>query len=298
VGVSEDDEGSDKEEQLSKLLGRTSTLYVQRFAAPGAFCGLSAQQSEKNLSLLLPRAEVDDFVHEGDAVEAFVYLDSEDRPVATLVEPRLKLGEVAFLEVRDVNQYGAFVDWGLPKQLLVPFKEQTRDVQPGDWEPVALDIDRTGRLVGTMKVREYLEDGGAFERNEWVSGEAWRFDPAIGLFVILERRFVGLLPAHEHHSLRRGEQAKFRIAHVLRDGKIELSLRGLVHEEMADDGKIILAKLSGANAPKISDRTSPDQIRSLFGLSKKAFKRAVGGLLKEGVVTFDDQGNIVVKAKK
>ena len=130
-----DDSESDKAEQLSKLLGRTSTLFVQRFAAPGAFCGLSAQQSEKGLSLLLPRAEVDDFVHEGDAVEAFVYLDSEDRPVATLVEPRLKLGEVAFLEVRDVNQYGAFVDWGLPKQLLVPFKEQTREVQPGDWEP-------------------------------------------------------------------------------------------------------------------------------------------------------------------
>ena len=149
-----------------------------------------------------------------------------------------------------------------------------------------------------MKVREYLEDGGAFERNEWVSGEAWRFDPEIGLFAILERRFVGLLPAHEHHSPAARRAGQFRIAHVLRDGKIELSLRGLVHEEIAGDGEVILAKLRAANAPRVSDRTSPEEIRALFGLSKKAFKRAVGGLLKEGVVTFDDRGNFVVKAKK
>lgn len=290
--------GDDKARVLAELVGRTSTLYVQRFAAPGAFCGMTPRASEGSVAVLLPRAELDDYVQEGDALEAFVYLDSEDRPVATLVRPAIERGQVAFLEVRDVNRFGAFVDWGLPKQLLVPFKEQTRELEVGDWEPIALELDRTGRLVGTMKVREYLEDGGAFERNEWVLGEAWRFDPAIGLFVILERRFVGLLPAHEHHSLRRGEQAKFRIAHVQRDGKVELSLRGLLHEQLNDDGEIILAKLRAANGPKVSDGTSPEQIRALFGLSKKAFKRAVGGLLKDGRVAFDRDGFFVVMRDK
>jgi predicted RNA-binding protein (virulence factor B family) len=290
--VSDDDTSA-----LEELFGRTSTLFVQRFATPGAYCGPTPEASEGSPSLLLPRAEVDDYVREGDAIEAFVYLDSEDRPVATLVQPRLERGQVAFLEVRDVNRFGAFVDWGLPKQLLVPFKEQTRELQVGDWEPIALDLDRTGRLVGTMKVREYLEDGGAFERNEWVVGEAWRFDPEIGLFVILERRYVGLLPAQEHHALRRGEQGKFRIAHVQRDGKLELSLRGLVHEELASDGEVILAKLRAAGGPQVSDRTSPEEIRALFGLSKKAFKRAVGGLLREGAVTFDERGNFAVSGK-
>jgi predicted RNA-binding protein (virulence factor B family) len=287
----------DKRAELAEVIGRTSTLYVQRLAAPGAFCSVDEQPGPASPLVLLPRGEIDEYLREGDAFEAFVYLDSEDRPVATLVEPRLERGQVAFLEVRDVNRFGAFVDWGLPKQLLVPFKEQTRELAVGDWEPIALDLDRTGRLVGTMRVREFLEDGGAFDRNEWVSGEAWRFDPAIGLFVILERRYVGLLPAHEHHALRRGEQAKFRVAHVQRDGKVELSLRGLLHEELAGDGQIILDKLRGARPPRVSDRTSPEQIRELFGLSKKAFKRAMGGLLKDGTVTFDREGFFVLRDK-
>ncbi|MFT3928036.1 MAG: S1-like domain-containing RNA-binding protein [Myxococcales bacterium] len=290
--------GSDQAVELTELLGRTVTLYVQRLGAPGAFCSLSREAKPSDPSVLLPRNELDEYVHEGDALEAFVYLDSEDRPVATLAEPKLELGQVAFLEVRDVNRFGAFVDWGLPKQLLVPFKEQIRELAPGDWEPIALDVDRTGRLVGTMRVREFLEDGGAFERNEWVPGEAWRFEPAIGLFVIIERRYVGLLPAHERHGLKRGEQAQFRVSHVQPDGKVELSLRGLGHEERASDGEKILAKLRAGKAPGLSDRTSPEEIDALFGLSKKAFKRAMGGLLKEGSVTFDRDGCFVVREKK
>ncbi len=281
--------------ELAELIGRTSTLFVQRLTAPGAFCGPTPKPAPGEPSVLLPRAELDEYLHEGDSFEGFVYLDSEDRPVTTMAAPRLELGQVAFLEVRDVNRYGAFVDWGLPKQLLVPFKEQTRELAVGDWEPIGLDLDRTGRLVGTMRVREFLEDGGAFERNEWVSGEAWRLEPAIGLFVILERRYVGLLPVQEPHALRRGEQAMFRVAHVQRDGKVELSLRGLLHEELASDGKIILEKLRGKRPPRVSDRTSPEELRALFGLSKKAFKRAVGGLLKDGTLTFDREGYFVLR---
>jgi predicted RNA-binding protein (virulence factor B family) len=127
-----------------------------------------------------------------------------------------------------------------------------------------------------------------------VQGEAWRFDPEIGLFVILERRALGLLPAAEPHRLRRGQSASFRVAHVHRDGKVELSLRGLGHEEQADDAALILERMRKSRAVRVSDRTSPEELRALFGLSKKAFKRAMGKLLKERRVRFDDDGCYVL----
>jgi predicted RNA-binding protein (virulence factor B family) len=277
---------------LDDLLGYTSTLVLQRFAAPGAYLGLKGFEQP---SILLPRSELDEHMQEGDALEAFVYLDSEDRPVATLKRPLLERDQVTFLEVKDVNRFGAFVDLGLPKQLLVPFAEQTRDLRTGDLEPIGLGLDRSGRLAGTMRIRELLEEGGEFTRNEWVEGEAWRLEPEIGLFVILERRHVGLLPAGEHHRLQRGERTKFRVAHVQPDGKLELSLRGLGHEELASDAERILRKLQQPNPPRVSDHSSPEELRAHFGLSRKAFKRAVGRLLKEGQVAFDEHGYFVAR---
>jgi uncharacterized protein len=127
-----------------------------------------------------------------------------------------------------------------------------------------------------------------------VEGEAWRQDPEIGLFVIVERGFVGLVPRHEPHTLSRGQAARFRVTHVFPDGKFELSLRGHAHEEMESDGDKILQFLKRPGAPKLGDKSDPEQIRRLFGLSKKAFKRAVGGLLRERLVDIDDQGFVRV----
>jgi predicted RNA-binding protein (virulence factor B family) len=204
----------------------------------------------------------------------------------------LEPGDVAFLVVSDLTEFGAFVDWGLPKQLLIPFAEQTRDLAVGDRIPVGVFIDNTGRFAGTMKIREFLFDDGEFGLDEWVDGEAWRNEPGVGLFVIVERRFLGLVPASEPHRLQRGQAASFRIARILQDGKIELSLRGQVHEQLAADAQHVLTTLRDRDLPTISEHAHPDQIRALFGLSKKAFKRAVGRLLKEGSVTLDQDGYI------
>ncbi len=244
-------------------------------------------------TLLLPGPEIPEGASEGDTLEVFVHLDSEDRPVASTRRPYVQLEEVAFLEVSQVTRFGAFVDWGLPKELLVPFAEQTRQLEEGDREPIGLVLDRSGRLAGTMRIRELLESGGDFELDEWVDGEAWRKEPGVGVFVILERRFLGLLPASEPNTLQRGEAASFRIANVLADGKLELSLRGRAHEELEDDANEVLAALVRPGAPAISERASPEQIRAQFGLSKKAFKRAVGRLLKEGSVRVDADGRVV-----
>jgi uncharacterized protein len=275
-------------------LGRWVTLPVRRFGPPGAFLGI---EPEGAATLLLPAREVPVAAREGDPIEVFVYLDSEDRPIATTIAPRLTLGEVAFLTMTDVTHFGAFADWGLPKELLVPGGEQIRDLYRGDRAAIGLFIDDSGRLAGTMKVSEMLGKKGDFQLDEWVHGEAWRSEPGLGVFVILERRFVGLLPASEPHRLARGDAARFRIASVLPDGNMEVSLRGHAHEEVGSDAERILSVLRRPGAPQVGDHSSPEQIRALFGLSKKAFKRAAGKLLKERAVMIDPRGLLALRPR-
>jgi predicted RNA-binding protein (virulence factor B family) len=277
------------------ILGRIVRLVVLRLGDPGAFLAPHESSEPGTPTILLPRAEVPGGSKAGDVLEVFVYLDSEDRPIATVGEPKLTIGEVAFLTVTDVAPFGAFVDWGLMKELLVPLREQVREMKRGERHPVGLYVDDTGRLAGTTRVTEMLKDRPDVELDEWVSGEAWRSEPGIGVFVIVEQRFVGLVPAVEPHGLTRGQAATFRVSNILPDGKIELSLRGAAHEELEKDAASILEKLSRAPATGPSridagDRSTPDHIRAVFGVSKKVFKRAAGRLLKLGSVTIDAEG--------
>ncbi len=273
---------------LRDLLGRHLSLTVRHLDPSGALLSGSPEEDE---TVLLPRSEVPPGTAAGDELSVFVYLDSEDRPLATRRRPRLALGRVAFLRVTDCTKFGAFVDWGLAKELLVPFAEQTTELCVGDRHPIGLYVDVRDRLAGTMRVSEMLsQERAELELDRWVDGEAWRFDSEIGLFVIVEQAHVGLVPADEPHRLSRGDSARFRVTSVLPDGKIELSLRGHAHEELANDAQKILDRLGRSDAPRVGDRSSPDEIRAIFSLSKKAFKRAVGRLLKERAVVIDEEG--------
>ena len=275
------------------LLGRRVTLRIRRFAAAGAF--LAVDDDPQGPTLLLPDQEVPAGARVDDEVAVFVYLDSEERPIATTAPVRLALGEVTFLEVTSTTAIGAFVAWGPGKELLVPFAEQAKELVVGERHPIGLYLDKSRRLAGTMFVSEMLEgDRRKLVLDEWLVGEAWRNDPEIGLFVILERAFVGLVPASEPHRLGRGEVARFRVANLLPDGKVVLSLRQHAHHELEADAAKILAVLARPGAPTVGDRSSPDEIRELFGISKKAFKRAVGRLLKERTITLDDRGAIAL----
>lgn len=245
------------------------------------------------------RLAVDDVrtsVVAGDTPEVFLGEDRTGRPIATRRRPRIALGEVSFLTVTASSALGAFVDWGLSEPLLVPREEQTWDMVRGDRYPVGLILAASGHLIGTMRVAEMLHGVGAFTEGEWVRGEAWRHDEQRGVFVILQRRYVGLLPSEEPHSLAEGEEADFRIAQCLSDGKVVLSLRRHAHEEISRDAQHVLTVLSEENAPAMGDDSSPEQIRLRFGLSKKAFKRAVGRLLRQGDVVLD-RGRIAVRRK-
>jgi hypothetical protein len=273
---------------IEDALGRRTRLAIRRITDPGAFLG--------EIEVLLPTKEIPAGARAGDELDVFIYLDSDDRPIATTRTPLLARGEVAFLTITAVTDIGAFADWGLGKELLIPFAEQSRDLFAGERQPIGLYLDKSGRLAGTMFVSDMLaERPRRAQLNEWIEGVAWRNDPDIGLFAILERAFVGLVPASEPHRLTRGEPAKFRVAHVQPDGKLVLSLREQAYKVRASDGEAILAVLSRPNAPRIGDRSDPETIRELFGLSKKAFKRAVGGLLKAGQVRIDAGGFIVAK---
>jgi predicted RNA-binding protein (virulence factor B family) len=279
-------------------------MRVERVGPPGAFLATDGARNPARRDggelVLLPRGELTDDVRVGEALDVFLHLDSEGRAIATTRVPRLVLGEVAFLEVTACTRIGAFVDWGLPKELLVPFAEQTRELRVGDRVPVGLYVDASGRLAGTMRVTEMLSSSGGaeFALDEWVLGEAWRYERGIGVFVIVERRFVGLLPESEPHRLSRGDEARFRVAHVFPDGKIELSLRGHAHHELASDADRILGALSRPDAPRLGDASSPEEIRDALAMSKKAFKRAAGRLLKSGKAALDADGYLVVHKPK
>ncbi|HYQ16711.1 MAG TPA: S1-like domain-containing RNA-binding protein [Polyangiaceae bacterium] len=283
---------------FTHLLGRFAELELRRIGDSGGF--LAEVDSEPNApTLLLLGRELADDAKEGDRLEVFVYQDSEGRPLATTASPKLALGEVAFLRVTARTPFGSFVDWGLPKELLVPLGEQTADLYIGARQPIGVYLDDTGRLTGTMRISEMLTTrSSGFEQDAWVEGEAWRNDPEIGLFVILERAIVGLLPREEPHTLRRGDAASFRITNILPDGKLELSLRAHAHEQLADDAQHVLELLQRPGAPQVGDQSSPDDLRELFGLSKKAFKRAVGRLLKEGAVEITARGHVRPLAAK
>jgi predicted RNA-binding protein (virulence factor B family) len=281
------------------LLGKSATLAIRRFGAAGAFLAeLIDSPGPEDPTILLLGSEIPEGAREGDQVRVFIHLDSEDRPIATTRKPKLELFEVAFLTVTARTSFGAFFDWGLAKELLVPLAEQTTELVVGGRQPIGLYVDDTGRLAGTMKIAEMLDhDEPSFVRDAFVQGEAWRNDPDIGLFVIVERRWVGLVPVSEPHTLSRGQAARFRVTHVHSDGRIELSLRRRAHEELDDDAERILRRLSAASPPRIGDHSDPDEIREQFGLSKKAFKRAAGRLFKRGDVEIDPDGYVSLKKR-
>lgn len=278
------------------LLGKTTKLAIKRFGSPGAFLDVSAYDTRsKDATVLLIGAEIPERAEVGDEVEVFVHLDSEARPIATTRRAHLERGQVTFLKVTAKTAFGSFVDWGLAKELLVPFAEQVTEMREGSRHPVGILLDETHRLIGTTRVAEILaRSRGSVTPGAYLEGEAWRDEDA-GLFVILEKSFVGMLPAAEPHALSRGEKARFRVSRVLADGKVELSLRAPAHEESANDAAKLLAFLGRPGAPRVGDKSDPEELRHLFGFSKKAFKRAAGALLKNGTAEIDAAGHLKLR---
>lgn len=242
--------------------------------------------------VLLPKRQTPKDAQPGRKLTVFLYKDSEDRPIATTTIPPLTLGSTAVLPVKEVTKIGAFLSWGLAKDLLLPFKEQTVRVNAGDNVLVALYIDKSGRLCATSKVYDYLRTDSGYQVNDSVSGIVYEVIEAFGAYVAVDHRYSAMIPNKELFTpLKLGDTITARVCKVLPDGKLTLAIREPAHLQLSGDAALIYEKLVAAGGfLPYHDKTDPEIIKSVFFLSKSAFKRAIGHLLKEGKITLSDVG--------
>ena len=248
--------------------------------------------------VLLPKKQVPSGVGIGDPVEVFLYKDSKDRLIATTQEPKIVLGEVKALKVADTGRIGAFLDWGLEKDLLLPFKEQTAKVKKGDSCLVSLYVDKSGRLCATMKVYEKLRKDSPYKKDDRVQGIIYEQSDNFGLFVAVDDIYCALIPKKEvYGKLHVGDRIEARVTEVKPDGKLDLSVREKAFIQLDADAKLVLERMDahGGRLP-FTDKADPEVIKKETGLSKNAFKRAVGRLMKEGQAVIEKDG-IVRKDK-
>ena len=264
-------------------LGKRQLLTVVREKEFGVYL---AEDPKDETAVLLPAKQVPAGTRAGDRLEVFIYRDSEDRLIATTRETKLQVGETAVLTVKETGKIGAFLDMGLEKDVLLPFKEQTERVRPGQQCLAALYVDKSGRLAATMKVHPYLSGDSPYEKDDRVSGMVYEVSPQIGAFVAVDGRYYGLIPAKEFFgNVRPGDTVQARVTKVRDDGKLDLSLNEKAHIQMNTDAETVMEALEarGGVLP-FTDKADPEIIRQEFAMSKNAFKRAVGHLLKEGRV--------------
>ena len=236
--------------------------------------------------VLLPKKQVPEGTEIGDALTVFVYRDSSDRLSATTNEPLIELGQVTVLKVAEVGTIGAFLNWGLEKDLLLPFKEQIVKVKEGDECLVALYIDKSSRLCATMRVYDYLETGSDYIKDSHVSGTIIEINPEFGVFVAVDNKYYGMIPKTEmFNNLKIGDHIDARVTMVREDGKLQLSIKQKAYIQMDEDSKLIFDELErcGGRLP-FTDKADPEFIKEKFHMSKNAFKRAIGRLLKEGKI--------------
>ncbi len=263
-------------------LGEVQELEIVKLVDFGVY--LSEEGGEERV--LLPRHDVPEGAAIGDKVRVFLYRDSKDRLIATTRTPALTLGTIAVLKVRETGKIGAFLDWGLEKDLLLPFREQTKRVQEGEECLVALYEDKSGRLCATMNVYPYLKKNSPYRPGDTVHGRIYETSRNFGIFVAVDDMYSGLIPKWEaSDALRIGEVVEARVTNVKEDGKLDLSVRGKAYQQIDDDAALVMRVIEEyAGALPFGEKVSPEVIMREFGLSKAAFKRAVGRLLKEGKI--------------
>ena len=249
-----------------------------------------AKEQEADPEVLLPRKEVPENAQPGDEIEVFLYRDSKDRMIATVRQPKLSLGEVAVLRVKENGKIGAFLDWGLEKDLLLPFREQVRKVRPGEECLVALYLDKSKRLCATMKVYHYLRTDSPYEKDQKVTGTLYEISDNFGAFVAVDNCYSALIPKKEPlGNARVGDTVEARVTEVLKDGKLSLSLREKAYIQMNEDAQKLLKLLEeqGGELP-VGDKSSPEKIKELTGMSKNEFKRAAGNLYKQRLIQVEE----------
>lgn len=247
--------------------------------------------------VLLPLKEVPDDTKLNDKIKVFIYKDSEDREIATTADVPFTVGGTAVLKAKEITNIGAFLEWGLIKDLLLPFKEQTHNVKEGDSVLVALYVDKSNRLCATMKVYDYLLSDSKYQTEDIVSGFVYDKIDAFGTFVAVDNIYSALIPNNElFRPLKYGDIIKARVVNIREDKKLTLSLRDKSYIQMDSDAEMILEHLAsqGGFLP-FHDKSDANDIKDKFQISKNAFKRAIGKLYKNGSITIEDDGIRLIK---
>lgn len=275
-------------------LGKKQSLEVVKKVDFGVYLAEEAGSMDK---VLLPKKQVPEGTENGTKIEVFIYRDSKDRLIATTNEPKLTLGELAVLTVKEVGKIGAFLDCGLEKDLFLPFKQQTKKVRPGEEVLVSMYIDKSSRLCATMNVYEYLKTDSPYQKEDTVKGVIYEISKNFGAFVAVDHQYSALIPAREFHGeYQIGDEIEARVTAVKSDGKLDLSIRQKAHLQMDEDAEYVMKVIDEFDGVlPFNDKVSPEIIQREFQMSKNAFKRAVGRLYKEGRIEIME--NRILKVK-
>ena len=269
-------------------LGKIQTLRIIKKVEFGVY--LSDGSGDEN-KVLLPQKQVPEQARTGDEVEVFIYRDSKDRLIATTNIPKLTLHDVGKLRVAQVGKVGAFLDWGLEKDLLLPYKEQTRRVAEGEECLVALYIDKSERRCATMNVYPYLSSDSPYKAEDRVSGTVYEISNNFGAFIAVDDQYSGLIPKKElYGNVQIGNKIQARVTGVKEDGKLNLSIREKAYLQIDTDAQKVLDIIySFDGVLPFTDKASPEVIKRETQMSKNEFKRAVGRLLKEGKIKITER---------
>lgn len=260
---------------------------------PGGAGGekMSGRQPQQAGKVLLPAKQVPRGAGLGDEIEVFIYRDSKDRLIATTNRPLITLGGVARLRVVQTGKIGAFLDWGLEKDLLLPFKEQKKKVKEGESCLAALYIDKSGRLCATMNVYRYLRQDSPYKKDDRVTGTVYEISDNFGAFVAVDDIYSGLIAKKElYGDIQVGDTVAARVTEVKEDGRLNLSIREKAYLQIEKDAEKILQVIDSYDgALPFTDKASPETIKREMQMSKNEFKRAVGHLLKEKKISIGER---------
>lgn len=269
-------------------LGKVQELVVQRVKDFGIYLG---ENEKSEAAVLLPKKQVPAGTAVGDVVKVFIYKDSEDRLIATTAMPKLEVGEAAVLRVKEVGKIGAFLDMGLEKDLLLPFREQNCPIRQGEECLVALYVDKSRRLAATMNVYSYMKADSPYKKDDQVKGTVYEIKEGLGAFVAVDNRYYGLIPHKElYGNFRIGDTVEARVVKVRDDGKLDLSPRQKAYMQIDTDAELVLKVIDEFDGVlPFNDKAAPEVIKREFQMSKNSFKRAVGHLLKAGKIEITEK---------
>jgi len=272
-------------------LGEMQELEVAKKVDFGVYLK-SSEDVKGEDKVLLPLKQVPEDTNTGDKIKVFVYRDSNDRVIATTKRPRIVIGEIAFLKVVQITRIGAFLSWGLEKDLFLPFKEQVGEIKLNGEYMVGLYIDKSDRLCATMNMFKVLGTDSPYKVNDVVKGTVFSLKRGLGAMVAVDGKYLGLI--HEGEILKplhSGDVVEVRVSHIKEDGKLDLSLKDAPKLQIDKDGeKILNAMLKNKGFLPLNDDSNPEEINDRLGLSKSSFKKAVGRLMKKRMISMNSDG--------